>query len=175
MKKLNTVLFIAFFIIIGCNKEENNSIPTDNQNIIPTFSGYTAMDEVGNPIGVTDTSDWTNDDDWMIKEKALFEDYESLSHKIPFDTSLKIHPAFPNPCSEIFCLALVKDSTTMFRARLVNQEFDILIAADSIYNKNMMFKLDELNISTDSILRLYYMFVKDDSCLYKGHGDIKIN
>jgi hypothetical protein len=175
MKKLNIVLFIAFFIIIGCNKEENNSIPTDNQNIIPTFSGYTAMDEVGNPIGVADTSDWTNDDDWMIEEKALFEDYESLSHKIPFDTGLKIHPAFPNPCSEIFLLALVKDSITMFRAKLVNQKFDILIAADSIYNKTMMFKLDELNISTDSMLRLYYMFIKDDSCLYKGHGDIKIN
>ena len=63
----------------------------------------------------------------------------------------------------------------MFRIRLVNQEFDILVATDSIYSKNMAFKLDELNISANSMLRLYYMFVRNDSCLFKGHGDIKTN
>ena len=69
----------------------------------------------------------------------------------------------------------LKDTTSLLRIRLVDQEFNILVEADSIVSNSMAFNLDQVNRGPGPLFRLYYMIVRNDSCLFKGHGDIKIN
>ena len=157
---VNIMLIIPLLIASGCSKDGNNSPTGENQNTIPTFSGYTATDEIGNLFGFVDTTDWTNDHGWVDLEKALFSDYELLYHNILFDTSFKIFPAFPNPCSSIFLLNHHKDSASFFRFRLVNQDFIVLVEADSITSNYMAINLDQVNTGPGPLLRLYYMIVR---------------
>ena len=170
MKKLKITVYIVLFVFVGCEKEENHS------SDIPTFSGYTATDIFGVPMGLTDTTDWTNDDVWLAVEKKLFANYESYINNCFFDSKTSIYPSYPNPTvNRLFYISVIKDSNTMYMIRVVNKHFDKLILEDSISRKTIIFNLTGLTQDSDTMLRAYYMFIRNDSCLYKGHGDIKIN
>lgn len=176
MKRFQIVSFIAIFFILGCKKEDNNIVSGGTQNSnTPPFNGYTATDITGVPMGLTDSTDWTTNDTWLTVEKELFDDYESFVNNCPLDSNLTVYPAYPNPTADLFFLTFVKDSSARFRIRIVNQQFDKLISADSIYSNNIAIDLNGLITSSDTMVRAYYMFVLNDSCLFKGHGDIKIN
>lgn len=176
MKKLYIVLFIAIFFITGCEKDKNNPASDGTQNnSIPIFSGYSATDNTGLPVFLGDSTDWTSIDHWVTIEKELFEDYETLVHTHQLFPNLYVYPGYPNPTTNTFFIPFVKDSMAWFKLRIVNQKFETLVAEDSIYSNNVGLALNEFNQNSEKMLRAYYMCIRNDSCLFKGHGDIKIN
>lgn len=169
------LLLLLLTIFWGCNKEDDKS-DQDDQLVFPAFSGYTHTDPIGYVLGEPDETDWTYDENWVQAEKDLFEDYASFYHVSSYDTSIKLHAAYPNPLTDIiFNLEYLKDPGVYLSVRLVNQEFEPLIKADSIKSNSVSFKMDEFSISSNTLIRVYYLFFRNDSCLYKGHGDIMVN
>ena len=162
----------SILIVTSCKKEEIKESTNEN---IPTFTGYTSTDEVGYPMGLTDNSDWTLDDSWSTIEKELFNDYNSYNDDCTLDSNIKIRPGYPNAASDVFSISLVKDSTIKFKIRLVNQKFETLASLDSLSHNSIAFDVSEPRSNSESMLRVYYMFIKESNCLYKGHGDIKLN
>lgn len=176
MKQICLGFFIIALLVSGCKKKDHTPAEaTAPLSRLPLFSGYTSTDNVGVPTGLTDATDWRTDDTWSDMEKALFANYSIYNDNCAPDTGISIQPAYPNPSSNVFFLAMEKDSATWFGIRVVNQDADVLIATDSIYPSNIVFDLSGLTTPSDSLVRAYYMFVRSDSCMFKGHGDIWVN
>ena len=176
MKNISTILLLATLFIISCKKEKNDE--AINQSI-PTFTGYTSTAEDGSPTNLhKDTSDWTLNDKWSTIEKELFEDYDSYNESCILDSNIKIYPGFPNSAGEIFNISIVSDSTVKFKIKIVNQKFEVLTLTtqDSIDDYNLIsFHIEDVKASSDVMLRVYYIFITNNNCLFKGHGDIKLN
>ena len=173
MKNISTILLLATLFIISCKKEKNDE--AINQSI-PTFTGYTSTAEDGSPTNLhKDTSDWTLNDKWSTIEKEFFEDYDSYNESCILDSNIKIYPGYPNAASDVFYISLVKDSTIKFKIRLVNQKFETLASLDSLSHNSIAFDVSEPRSNSESMLRVYYMFITESNCLHKGHGDIKLN
>ncbi len=128
----------------------------------------------GNPMGEEDLTDWTFDSTWFPTEKALFEDYDSFNHNCSVVSGISECMVFPIPAKHIINFVMAKDSSTQVRIRLVNQQFEQLISIDSLYDDDIQFNLDVFELTSGSIVRMYYVFINKDSCMFKGHGDIKI-
>jgi hypothetical protein len=177
MLKLLTPTLILFLLTLGACSKDKTPQPSGNNNVVlflPEFSGYTATDNVGSLTGVTDTTDWRLDDQWTAAEEELFDNYTTYTVGCPADTNLSIHPAFPNPTGGLFTLIFTKDSATRVDLRIVDQADNILVTADSIYSNAIQANVTGLT-GSDSLARVYYLFIKNDSCAYAGHGDIRIN
>lgn len=174
--KLRNLIFIALcsvYILLSGSCKDKNSNPSSNSST-PIISGYTATDNNGNLNGLVDNSDWTFTSDWVGQEFDLFEYSDSINYFLQ-DSTIVMHPAFPNSNSGIFHLNYQKETHTYFNIRVINKNWEVLISADSIVGNNIALDVQGLVDNSGEMVRVYYMFTKNDSCLYKGHGDIQLN
>lgn len=172
MKLQLPLLFMALLLltIASCNKDSVSSGPT-----YPVISGYTSTDNTGVPTNIsTDPSDWTLNDKLGYYETPLFESLHSSIIYSADDSSIVMNPAFPNATTGQFSLAFQKPSDTYLHLRVVNKSFEQLIAADSISSSFIALNLNGLVDSSDDMVRVYYVFSRHDTSVYRGHGDIKL-
>lgn len=176
MKKLISCIVLALSIlVVGCKKEDTNNTTTGNTSQFPVFSGYTATDMNAVPMGSADTTDWTHDNSWLTSEKNLFPQLQNMTSNFEPYASIYMFPAFPNPISATTNFLLSKESDVRFSFRVVNKNFNVLLSQDSMYSSTFALNTAGLTSSTDTMVRIYYLFERNDSCLFKGHGDLKIN
>lgn len=161
---MKNILFalLSIAIISGCDKDPIN--PTEPKIY---FKGITITDIQGIIIS-EDTSDWTTNDTWSIKEGNLFSTTYYLGC-LPQHNNKII--GYPNPGDGVFALHIQKDSSTRIEFRLVDENFNTLITHDSIYQNNIA--LDARTFGIQDTVRLYYKFI-ENNCEFRGHGDILI-
>ena len=160
-------LLISFGLVFSyCKHGENDPEPPEKIY----FSGYTSLDETGASTGFADPSDWLLTDSWTALESGLFP---SQSKPLCGSTSgLEVYPIAPNPGIDQFYLGFQSDSSAVWTFKLVDEDFNVVIALDSFaasqgYNA-WIFNISDLAADT---FRLYYQ-VERPNCIGRGHGDI---
>lgn len=176
-KHLIWLTAILSITLVGCNKEETGpqTGASGSSGNYPSFTGYTSTDNNGMLTAYYDSTDWENDTNWISVEENLFPEFPNLVSDFEAYSSVGIFPAYPNPTSSATYFQLSKESNVRFSYRVVNKNFITIASSDSVYNNS--FGLNTMNVvsPTDTMVRVYYFFERNDSCLYKGHGDLKIN
>ena len=61
----------------------------------------------------------------------------------------------------------------MVAVRLVNQDGNILATDEFEVGSGYNFMIED-KVRPRELIRLYYVFTTEEGCIYKGHGDIKI-
>jgi len=126
-------------------------------------------------MGLTDPSDWTNDTNWVSSEENLFPQFQNLITDFAPYPNIQIFPAYPNPTASVTNFQLSKDSDVRFSFSVVNENFNVLASSDSLYTNAFALNTTGIASAADTMIRVYYYFERNDSCLYKGHGDLRIN
>ena len=174
LNKLIPLLFLIIFF--GCKKDKKVSGSGSVGASTPVvFSGFTVTDNLGAANGVVDSTDWTYDKSWTQSEKQLFMGFKSNLDSCFKDAGISIFPAYANPTTGTFSLAHKPVSNTLLNLRIVNKKFEKIVSADSVSSGTIAIKLDGLINNTDTLVRVYYLFTRNDSCVYKGHGDVRVN
>lgn len=175
MKKRYLFILAPFLLFtLSCKKEVEEVLGTQATYNLPTFSGYTPTDANGVIMGTADATDWTNDATWTADEENLFPELANLTTGFPAYTSIQFHPSFPNPTSGASNFAVTKDSDMKISFRLVDSQGTILTQSSSQFA--VPFAINTGGLSTsDTLIRLYYIIERNDSLLYRGHGDIRKN
>jgi hypothetical protein len=70
-------------------------------------------------------------------------------------------------------LSITKESDMRISFRVV--DFNIIVSADSMYANLFAVDLSTVLDPADTLVRMYYFLERYDSCLYKGHGDFRMN
>jgi len=161
------VLFGGLAVLItGCGK--HNAAPV---HPCGTVEGISAVDVNGVQVFPPDTTDWRTADDWCDEVEGLFPTIPGLVWTDELDSSAIM--GFPNPCQELFFLHLDNDTTTYVDVRIVNDQFQPLIATDSIGAPMILFDVDSLGLDTGDLFRVYYRIVNADGTAHRGHGDMR--
>jgi len=164
MIKVNLVSLFLLVILFSCTKENSDS----SANAIIYFSGITKRDIQGTLMTSPDTTDWRFDDKWTSKEENLF----SLKNQVSNQECTASIIVYPNPFQELLIIQLSQiPSSSRLEIRLVNKDFKIIVASDSIVGSVMLKPPD---ISEYDTLRLYYKLIDSSNYEYRGHGDILI-
>jgi hypothetical protein len=138
------------------------------------FTKITGRNAFAEPTGETDPTDWMMDEEWSDKEKKLFVKYNSYKHpeieNVPMDVL-----AYPNPVADLFFFHNPHiNLQTKMHVRFVDKKFSVLYKKDDIQAYSMTF--DVRPYAGDSkYVRMYYMLIRNDSCVAKGHGDWKLD
>jgi hypothetical protein len=177
--KLILLLLINILFINSCKKKDNEDTGT-GQNGLPTITGYTGTDIVGNTIGPIDHTDWRTTDIWSQAEKNLFGGTNYNSNCTFTDSNLFANGR-PNPTTNIANVDLgppinlsgPSDTTIKTEALLINQHYQKLKSVQVKGHYTFTFSLDSLdNNMSDTIFRVYYKFTDKNNCVRCGHGDI---
>ena len=172
MRKLFFITLVLLSLILIFGACDKNPSEADSNNV--NFEGITTRDIFGQCTGFYDSTDWRLDDLWQSKEKELFADFDLYNYNYSFDPITQI-VGYPNPIVDLmFLLHLEKDSATRIDFRIVNQKFEKMISYDSLYGQEIAMTFKDVITENDSILRIYYRFLKKDNSGFIGHGDILI-
>jgi hypothetical protein len=169
------IIIILTSIIVGCKKDDSNIQTGNTSNNYPSFTGYTSTDNSGVPTGLNDPTDWTNDTNWVYSEENLFPQLQFLTSDFEAYSNIEVHPAYPNPASSNPSVQITKASDVLLSFKVVNSTFNVIASMDSIYSNAFTINTETIISPADTMIRIYYLLERNDSCLYKGHGDIKIN
>ena len=81
--------------------------------------------------------------------------------------------AYPNPAFNI--LTIFTEGTVDVTMILVDNQFnEILTSNHQAGSYQTSVDVSSINTS-NNLIRFYYIATRNDTCFYKGHGDIKIN
>lgn len=160
--------FLAFvaattFFLASCEKG------TDTHD----FTKITERDAFAEFSGEVDPTDWMLNEEWSDKEKKLFIKYNTYKHpkvaKIPAGML-----AYPNPVNDLlfFHNPHINLQTTM-DVRFVDQKFNLIKKIDGVQAYSTTFDIQPLAGNSEYV-RMYYMLIRNDSCVAKGHGDWKL-
>lgn len=145
------------------------------------FGGITATDNNGALIYDNDSTDWKVNENWNIKEEALFNikrDNYCFSEEViiipPFTSSLRVISVYPNPNTGRFIIETFDSTNYSLLVRIVDRDYNVLESFDTTasYTQGTFFDLRDLNIINDTI-RVYYKIIEED-CELKGHGNLLI-
>ena len=166
MKTFLNISLVLLCFVLACKKDDDLII-----------TGYTPTDQMGNPMGDPDPSDWTFDPSWTNKELHVFSDIESGDLSGTSAGAIVIHPGYPNPVSgNAISLFINVDSACKMRYAVVSKERQIISSsAVSLQpgNNNLL-----VSIGSDlpaELYRLYYVFdAEGNYAFFKGHGDVMV-
>lgn len=167
MNKLLVALLLVA-LLPGCKKKKQTPDPLAPVATGVRFTGITETDAIGNIVSI-DSTDWGFHDVWTAAERGLFA--------VNYDTAcLAVYPhqivALPNPCTSRFSLFMDKSAGTLASFRLVDESFKTLTAVDSVASNAITF--DAAGLGVRDTVRLYYKFIVNGTCEYRGHGDVVI-
>lgn len=160
MKKY--LFLLAIILISGSCKEHETEDPV-------VFSGITVRNEFGDILS-SDSTDWQLFDQWVSKEKVLFENNINAF----CDTSVGSFSVgvYPNPCTDLVIINFTRPEDYRISVRLVDQEFNVLLSEDTTISTSWMINPGLLNFEGD-LIRLYYK-ISSEGCELRGHGDIQV-
>ncbi len=153
-------IFFVFLLFSACKK-------ATEENPVIVFEGFTLRDIYGGLIS-EDVTDWRYEDSWTSLEHSLFNDIQKPLCPVEEAPQWDLI-AYPNPITTGYMSIELLDNTR-FSYRLVDNEFNVIRAHDSIHTNIIHFAFDRLNIYNDT-LRMYYK-ISRDNCEWRGHGDI---
>ena len=164
----HAVLFIfCLSALSGCDKTTPFTIDV---------SAITSTDALGNPIGSTDNTDWTEDASWNESEKSLFltDPIDMTDAEV---ASVSMQPVYPNPCQTNTSLQFTVSKITWIRIAIVDEKVNKLayfsFKTDSGLNAYHI-PFDPLIFKVNKNYRLYYSFdAPGHAMYYKGHGDVR--
>jgi hypothetical protein len=168
-----TVFIFSALLFTSCGKQDNTEPVPD----YPTFANYTSTDIQGQIISAADSDDWRKNDLWVGNVASLIS-YSNNYVPCDADTQSIVYPAYPNPTNGIVNLSFDIEPTTAVTYRIVNQTFNVIASGDTIKStsNNLTIPVDlTAQVTANELVRVYYAIIKNNSCAYRGHGDIKIN
>ncbi len=163
-KSLLALPAVALFLIAGCQKPEYDT--TD-------FTKITSRGIDGIPLGEVDPTDWRKSEEWTKREQKLFIDYDKFEHEN--DPSLPAeYFLFPNPTDGIATFQCYSGPDAYVNIRVVDEDFKTIVKSNKIGWGSVGLDLSSPTLKKSHV-RLYYMVIRDNTCIAKGHGDIRIN
>lgn len=169
MKSYHAVLFIfCLFALTRCDKTTPFTIDV---------SAITSTDALGNPIGTTDNTDWTEDVDWTETEKSFFmtDPVDMTGAEV---ATVNLQPAYPNPCQNQIALQFTVSKPTYLRIAIVDEQLKKLSFYEFLTDGGLNAYNIPFNPSVFSInknYRIYYTFnAPGNEMYYKGHGDVAV-
>lgn len=169
-----TLILLLGFLIQACNRDKE---PNNPETI--TISDITYRD-INSIPGSIDPDDWTTETTWptFITSKILFTD--TLNYTWNNDSATFSNmAAYPNPCTNIFNLAVEATKPCIMKFIIVDGSASIqsqrTVRLQSGFNA-MSLDVSAPNFLSNNLYRIYYAFLDKNKTIYlKGHGDIKIN
>jgi hypothetical protein len=136
------------------------------------FTGYTPRDVNAQLMGLPDATDWQMSDAFTATELNLFIDKNNNT------TCTIINPnefmVFPNASNGIFVLNWKTSITSKIELHIVNKEFKSIYSYIGTIDSTFLKSVDINNkTSNGEFVRMYYK-INNNTCEYRGHGDIKI-
>jgi len=169
-----TFLLAIFLFTISCGDEGPPNDIEDPQVFTFDLSEITPTDANGALLGNPDETDWTLDEEWPETIQDLFEDYDSYEHTCPTPSDLIIFPAYPNPGTGVFSIAMQRPSDSTCDFIMVDQFGSSLLEILNISGNNIPINTEQIVPEQDSFVRVYYLLRTIDNCAYRGHGDVQI-
>ncbi len=170
MKALS-LLLMATTLLCSCTPNEVE--PTcPGTGCCGSIANISRTDLNGAPIPPPDTTDWRTTDTWCPYVEALFADLPTTTWvEAPAQANVVI--GYPNPCATQFILAFASDTTCMVDLRIVDADWNLVHASDSITVQANLFNAELLGIAPGQLFRAYYRIVHPDGTAHRGHGDMK--
>jgi hypothetical protein len=150
------------------------------------FTGITETSVTGDIIGNIDSSDWTLDYSWSQVEKNLFSNYNDLTHN--YNVYDMIILQYPNPIYDNLVILIGSIENVNITMIVVDNQFNQIITDSydiggsptfqdsssvmSLFASHRNYNLS-LHISPGITRRFYYIATRNDTCFYKGHGDVR--
>jgi len=137
------------------------------------FSKITSRDANGDFMGEMDVSDWTSNENWTTQEQKLFPKYGLYTQPDGQSILLSVY-AYPNPTTEIINLMTfgMQPEGTTIEMRVVDKHYNLL-AKTTVASLSATFDVSNLAKGHDEV-RMYYMVVRGQDCVAKGHGDLRL-
>tara|TARA_B100000795_G_scaffold146411_1_gene109688 strand:- start:470 stop:994 length:525 start_codon:yes stop_codon:yes gene_type:complete len=163
--------------------QQNNSTPSS-----PLITGITEIDAVGDTVGNIDSSDWTLDYSWSQVEKNLFSNYNDLTHN--YNVYNMIMLAYPNPTYDVVNIGIGSIDNVNITMIVVDNQFNQIIIDSYDIVGGLPLPQDSLSVTDvgpfysfrayslhsiapgNNLRRFYYIATRNDTCFYKGHGDV---
>jgi hypothetical protein len=160
---------LSFFAAVSLALTSCQSGPDKND-----FTEITERNAFAEPTGEADATDWMFNEEWSDKEKKLFVKYNTYKHppieNVPMDVL-----AYPNPVADLFFFHNPHiNLQTKMHVRFVDKKLNVLYKNDNIQAYSMAFDVKP-HAGNNKYVRMYYMLVRNDSCVAKGHGDWKLD
>lgn len=162
---------VILVLLCSCTKDDDGDAGSAGGDPCGGITGYSMVDVNGAAIQAPDTTDWRTTGAWCPYVEDLFVNLPPVSW---VDTPLA-EPAiagFPNPCDGIFMMWLGNDTTGHVDLRIVDDQWNLVRAVDSITAHAITFRPDSLGLSDGHLFRIYYRIVHADGTAHRGHGDM---
>lgn len=162
-KQISIIAGTAFLLLTSCSQE------TDKYD----FTKITQRNAFAEPVGEPDATDWMLMEDWSAREKKLFSTYNTYKHpeiaNVPMDLL-----AYPNPAPGLLFFHNPHiNLQTKMHVRFVDKKLKVLAKINDIQAYSTSFDLQQ-RAAGNEYVRMYYMLIRNDSCIAKGHGDIRL-
>ena len=170
---ISGLLITSTLLVCSCGPKDN----TDPIPDYPTFSNYSGTDNNAQPTTSADTDDWNLNDLWVGNVVSVIPYISDYGNPCETDQVSSVSPAYPNPTLGTFILTFNIDQNSSVAYRVVNQDFDILASGDTLKTTSnpLNINIDISNqVVSNELVRVYYAIIKNNTCSFKGHGDIKI-
>jgi hypothetical protein len=178
-QRLLPVLFLT--TLLGCSKSDSNPIVDFGEG-----EGITYRTANNLPIGPRDYSDWTSDDQWNNRERALFPDLGFDLNGAQQPATIINNTVYPNPAmgpqaTWSFQTQRLSSGAVTFKVQavLVDRNYRVLTRIgpqDFVLGLNFQLNYAALGVSPNELYRLYYVVynvANSSQLVYKGHGDIR--
>lgn len=166
--------FVYYILVIICISVLSSCDKTTPFTI--DVSAITSTDALGNLIGSTDNTDWTEDLSWNETEKSLFltDPIDMTGAEV---ANVSVQPVYPNPCQNQTTLQFTVSKITWIRIAIVDEKLNKLayfsFKTDAGLNAYQI-PFDPLIFKTNNNYRIYYSFdAPGNEMYYKGHGDVR--
>lgn len=165
----NYLFLILCLCFVACDDDDVMEIDTAIH-----ITGVTLTDIAGVVLS-DDPTDWQLTDEWTAAEQALFPTptLESCTPK-NMETAF---PIYPNANNGVFYFGLANLQNSTAYIRIVDENLTLISVADSLVLENEFsdFAFDLSGMNIQNTVRMYYQIIPaDESCTYRGHGDIVI-
>ena len=168
MKKLLIIPVLLCLCLLACKKENDSKF---------TFEGITLIDDNGNSVGYTDTTDWRTDDVFTMQEQQLFDTLDfSRTHAVKSVSSIIADPFgkvvfYPNPAADMGNL-MFYGSHKIFNMVIVDNTFSKVFTYRAANENDLRLNVSEFD---RGIYRAYYVYQDSASFIIgMGHGDIEL-
>lgn len=182
MKKLLYTLLVVSIIFSAC--EEETATPP-----LPVFTGITERAITGETVGNIDNSDWTLDYYWSQVEKDLFSNYNDLIHD--YNAYNMTILAYPNPTNDVVKLLVHSIENVNITMVIVDSQFNQIMSGNYNIGADSSQIQQDSSVTTvapspsitltynlnstspgNNLRRFYYIATRNDTCFFKGHGDV---
>jgi hypothetical protein len=137
------------------------------------FTKITERDAYAEFSGEVDPTDWMLNEEWSDKEKKLFIKYNAYKHP-KIANVLSDMLAYPNPVNGLLFFHNPHiNLQTKMDVRFVDKKFNLIKKFDGVQAYSTTFDIQPL-AGDSKYVRMYYMLIRNDSCVGKGHGDWKL-